>query len=143
LILVSEKGYIIKFNTDEITPTGRLTAGVKGINLGEGDSVIAALPVRHSEDDLAIFSSKGYGKRMKLSELPSQKRGGKGVVGYKENNISGYATAAQLVNDDDMVLLVGNKTSICISARDIPISGRVAMGNMMLKDNKILSVSKV
>ena len=143
LIIVSQKGYAIKFNTSEITPTSRMTAGVKGINLSEDDEVIAALPIRHTEDDLAIFSSKGYGKRLPLSELPSQKRGGKGVMGYKENSISGFATAAQLVNDEDLTLLIGDKTSICISAKEIPVMTKSAMGNMMLKGNKILSVSKV
>ena len=143
LIIVSQKGYAIKFNTSEITPTSRMTAGVKGINLSEDDEVIAALPIRHTEDDLAIFSSKGYGKRLPLSELPSQKRGGKGVMGYKENSISGFATAAQLVNDEDLTLLIGDKTSICISAKEIPVMTKSAMGNMMLKSNKILSVSKV
>ena len=42
-----------------------------------------------------------------------------------------------------MVLLIGNKNSVCLSAKDIPEMGRVAYGNIMLKNNSILSVSKV
>ena len=143
LILVSRSGYTIKFNAEDITPTGRLTSGVKGINLGENDEVITGLPLRHTEDNLAVFSSKGYGKRVELSEIPLQKRGGKGVVLYKENDISGKASAAQLVNDEDTVLIVGNKNSICIKADEIPTMGRGAIGNIMLKGNEILNVSKV
>ena len=143
IILVTKKGYAIKFNLNEITPTGRLTAGVKGINLGDDDEVIAGLPVRHTEDSLAVFSSKGYGKRIEADELSLQKRGGKGVYIYKESDIGGYASAAQLVNNDDLVLIVGNKTSICLKADEIPVMGRTAIGNMMLKGNNILSVSKV
>jgi len=143
LILVSKKGYIIKFNSTEISTTGRLTAGVKGISLTDDDEVIAGLPIRHTEDSLGIFSSRGYGKKIALTDIPLQKRSGKGVIGYKDNTISGHATAAQLINNEDTILLVGDKTSICLSAKDIPDTGRIAMGNMVLKNNKILSVSKV
>lgn len=143
LILISKKGYIIKFNSTEISATGRLTAGVKGINISDDDEVIAGLPIRHIEDSLGIFSSRGYGKKIALTDIPLQKRSGKGVIGYKDNTISGHATAAQLINNEDTILLVGDKTSICLSAKDVPDTGRVAMGNMVLKNNKILSVSKV
>ena len=143
LILVSRGGYVIKFNTNEISATGRLTAGVKGIALATDDEVIAALPLRHEEDSLAVFSSKGYGKRVAQNEITLQKRGGKGVVIYKPSIIYGNASAAQLVSDEDSVLLIGDKKSICISATEIPQVGRTAFGNMMIKGNKILSVSKV
>ena len=143
LLLLSKNGYIIRFNSDEITPTGRLTAGVKGINLSDDDELIAALPIRNVTDNIAVFSSKGYGKQVSLNDIPIQKRAGKGVVIYKPNNINGYTTAAQLVNNDDNILIVGNKTSICISASEVPETSRIAMGNIMLKGNSILTVSKV
>ena len=143
LVLITRLGYIIKFNMDEITATGRLTAGVKGINLSENDEVIAVLPLRQAEDKIAVFSTKGYGKKVAQSEIPLQKRGGKGVVIYKPNIVSGYASSCQLVSDEDTVLLIGDKTSICINATEIPETGRTAMGNIMLKGNDILSVSKV
>ena len=143
LIIVTKNGYMIKFSSTEIGTTGRLTSGVKGINLGTDDEVIAALPLRHAEDQLAIFTSKGYGKKMAQSEITLQKRAGKGVICYKVSDASGYVSAAQLISDEDNVLLVGNKNSVCISATEVPAMGRLAIGNMMLKDNKILSVSKV
>ena len=143
LVLISRLGYIIKFKTDEITPTGRLTAGVKGINLSDNDEVIAALPVRNNNDDIAIFSSKGYGKKIKQEELTLQKRGGKGIIVYKPTIVNGYASAAQLISDEDLVLIVGDKNSICIKATEVPEMGRTAAGNIILKGNNILSVSKV
>ena len=143
LVLITRLGYIIKFNMDEISATGRLSAGVKGINLSDNDEVIAALPLRHNEDKIAIFSTKGYGKKMNQNDIPLQKRAGKGVIAYKPNIVSGYASACQLVSDEDTILLIGDKTSICISASEIPETGRTAMGNIMLKGNEILSVSKV
>ena len=143
LLIVSKNGYVIRFNSAEISATGRLTAGVKGINLGEDDYVVAALPIRHTEDDLAVFSSKGYGKKVKLNDIPTQKRGGKGIIIYKPNDIYGNASCGQLISDEDMVLLIGNKNSVCLSAKDIPEMGRTAYGNIMLKNNFILDVSKV
>lgn len=143
IILVTKNGYMIKFNSNEINPTGRLTAGVKGINLNDGDQVVAALPLRHSTDQLAIFTSKGYGKKIAQNEITLQKRAGKGIICHKVSIANGYVTAGQLISDEDSVLLIGNKTSVCISAKDIPEVGRIALGNIMLKDNNILSVSKV
>lgn len=143
LIIITKNGYMIKFNSTEISPTGRLTAGVKGINLGDGDEVVAALPVRDQKDDLAIFSTKGYAKKIAQADITLQKRSGKGIIVYKPTDTYGKACAAQLVNNDDNILIVGNKTSICISAQDIPEAGRTAVGNMVLKDNVVLSVSKV
>ncbi len=143
LILITKKGYMIKFNSTEISPTGRLTAGVKGINLGDGDEVVGALPLRHATDELAIFTTKGYGKKMAQSEITLQKRAGKGIICHKANDINGYVSCAQLVSDEDSVLVIGNKNSVCISAKEVPLMGRVAIGNIILKNNNILSVSKV
>lgn len=143
LILVSKKGHMIKFNSNEIGATGRLTAGVKGINLDTDDEVVAALPLRNINDQLAIFSSKGYGKKIAQSEITLQKRAGKGILCYKVNDESGYVSAAQLVSDEDNILLIGNKNSICISATEVSEMGRLALGNLILKNNNLLSASKV
>ena len=134
---------MIKFNSTEISATGRLTSGVKGVALGDGDEVVAALPIRNANDQLAVFSTKGYGKKIIQKDITLQKRAGKGIICHKPNDISGHLSAAQLISDEDNVLLVGDKTSVCISATEIPEMGRTAVGNIMLKNNKILSVSKV
>lgn len=143
LILITANGMGIKFNSNEITPTSRATAGVKGINLAEGDYVVAALPIRDIKDQLAIFSKSGLAKRVKLDELPVQKRGGKGLICYKTNDTTGLVAASCLVNNTDNVLVLGEKSSICISAADIPELGRVPTGNQIIKNTKINSVSKV
>lgn len=143
LMIITKNGQAIKINATDISPSSRMTMGQKGINLNEGDEVITVLPIRHQEDDIAVFSSKGYGKRVKLSEFPLQNRGGKGLNIYKPSDNFGYITCGQLITNDDTVLIVGNRNSVCISAKEIPIVGRTAGGNLMLKDNIILSVSKV
>ena len=143
LIIASKNGNVIKFNSNEIAATSRNTSGVKGINLNDEDYVIAALPLRDPADALALFSSKGYGKRIEQKDLLPQKRGGKGVNCFKAGLLTGELAGAQLVNDDDNVLILGNKSSLCMSASEIPIVSKASTGSIMLKDNKILGVSKV
>ena len=133
----------IKFDSKEIGPTSRTTSGIKGITLAADDYVVAALPVRNSTDQLAIFSQNGLGKKFSLSELPLQKRAGKGLLCYKPNDTTGKVAAASLIEDTDNILILGDKSSICIEATDVPTLGRASVGNQIIKNNKILSVSKV
>ena len=143
LIIITEKGYVLRFNSTEVGATSRMTSGVKGINLVEGDRVIAGLPVRDQEDALAIFTENGLGKKILAKEAVTQKRGGRGLICYKTNTTTGDVKAATLVSDEDKVLLVGDKTSICVSATEIPAMGRASQGNQMIKNGKVIAVSKV
>jgi DNA gyrase subunit A len=143
LILVSEKGMAIHFDSKEISPTSRTTSGVKGINISDDDKIVAAIPVRNNTDKLAIFVQGGMAKKFSLEELPIQKRAGKGLMCYKPNDSTGKVSAATLVEDSDSVLIIGDKSSICIAASDIPVLGRASIGNLVIKNSKVLSVSKV
>ena len=139
LMIVTHNGYVLRISSSDISPSSRLTIGVKGINLGEGDYVVAALPIRDLDDALALFTADGYGKKIGPKDTILQNRGGKGVVCYKGNS---YITAAAMVNDSDQLLICGDKNNICVSAADIPLLGRATQGNSMLKNNRIISVSK-
>ena len=143
VLLITKNGQTIRFETKDITPTGRTAMGVKGINIAEDDEVVAVLPIRNTTDDVAVFTNRGYGKRVKLTDITAQNRGGKGVIIYKSSEENGEVTAAQLVNEEDTVLLVGNRKSICINVNEIPVLARTAIGVILLKDNEISSVSKV
>ena len=143
LILISKNGMAIRFDSKEITPTSRNTAGVKGINLSDDDEVIGAQVARSTTDRLAIFSQTGLTKKFGLEELPLQKRAGKGLMCYKPTPSTGKVAAAALVEDGDNVLIIGDKTSICIEASEIPALSRPSVGNIVIKNSKILSVSKV
>ena len=143
LILVTKNGMAIRFDSKEISPTSRTTSGVKGITLSDGDYIVSALPVRNINDKLAIFSHNGMGKKIDLTELPIQKRAGKGLMVYKPTDATGHISAAALVEDADSVLILGDKSSICIEASEIPNLSRASIGNIIIKNNKVLSVSKV
>ena len=143
LILVTKNGMAIRFDSKEVSATSRATSGVKGINLGADDEVVAAIPVRNTNDKLAVFVSGGMAKKFDLSELPVQKRAGKGLMCYKPTDSTGKVAAATLVEDGDCVLILGDKSSICIEATEIPELGRASVGNLVIKNSKVLSVSKV
>lgn len=143
LILVTKNGMAIKFNSMEISASGRATSGVKGITLKDDDCVVSALPVRNSNDQLAIISEKGLGKKIDLKELIVQKRAGKGLIVYKPTDASGKIACCALVADEDSVLIAGKVNNICISAKDIPLLSRGSLGNQLIKGTDVTSVSKV
>ena len=143
IILMTHEGMAIKFNSSEISASGRATSGVKGITLKADDYVVSALPIRHNTDEIAIFSERGLGKKIKMDELILQKRAGKGLIVYKPTDISGKVCAGALISDEDSILIVGAASSICISAQDIPLLSRGSLGNQLIKGTSITSVSKV
>ena len=143
IILMTHEGMAIKFNSSEISASGRATSGVKGITLKTDDYVVSALPVRHNTDEIAIFSERGLGKKIKMDELILQKRAGKGLIVYKPTDVSGKVCAGALISDEDSILIVGASSSICISAQDVPLLSRGSLGNQLIKGTSITSVSKV
>lgn len=143
ILLITKKGMMIRFASSEITSSSRATMGMKGINLADGDEVVSALPVRHEDDQIAIVSEKGLGKKVSLKEAIRQKRAGKGLICYKPTDVSGEVIGASLISDEDSILLVGVPNSICISAKDIPLQGRNAIGNQLIKHGNISSITKV
>ena len=143
ILFVTSGGYSMRIKAEDISISSRIAIGYKGITLHSDDSVVAALPIRNNEDSLAIFSTNGMGKKFPVSECPVQNRGGKGLICYKPTNSSGLIAAATLISDEDNILICGDKTSLCISATEIPSLGRVSIGNQLIKGSSIVSVSKV
>lgn len=143
ILFVTSGGYSMRIKAEDISISSRIAIGYKGIALHSDDSVVAALPVRNNEDSLAIFSTNGMGKKFPVSECPVQNRGGRGLICYKPTNSSGSIAAATLISDEDNILICGDRTSLCISATEIPSLGRVSIGNQLIKGSSIVSVSKV
>jgi DNA gyrase subunit A len=143
VVLVTNNGMALKFDSNEIGATARATSGLKGISLNEGDYIVSALPIRNENDKLALFTFNGLAKKFSLDELPIQKRNGKGLMCYKPTEITGKIVTATLIEDEDNILILGDKSSICIEGSEIPNLSRPSVGNSVIKNNKILSVSKV
>ena len=138
LLVVSHAGMAIRFTTKDINPIGRVAAGVKSIKLGEGDYVVAGLPIHKVTDMLAVITENGMGKKVQLNEFSTQGRNGKGVIVSKDA-VAGVA----MVDDEDTLLLVGQPTSICFETRELPVLGRAAAGNIVIKNSKVKRVVKL
>ena len=141
ILILSKEGYIIRCKGSDFPASGRVSMGVKGINLKENDEVITALPIRNIDDDLAIISHNGTARRIALNSFTIQARNGRGLLCGKDSKIAG----ACLVAEDDLLLISGDKTSICIKAEEISeTSSRATLGNIVIKGNtQITGVSKV
>ena len=135
ILIITKNGMSIHFESKNINPIGRVAAGVKSIKLDEDDEVIVGIPISSEENDIAIFSTKGYGKRTSIKEFTVQGRGGKGLVIYKPSASFGKIAGATTVSKNDIILLTGQPNSICIAATDLPLLTRTSFGNIMVKSN--------
>lgn len=142
-IIITKKGMTIRFDSKDIGAIGRVTAGVRSIKLDEGDEVLTGLPIKNKNEYLALFCAGGAGKKVALNDFPSQGRGGKGVIGLKPTPATGDLIGAAIVDDSDTILLIGKPNSICISTKEVPVTSRTAIGNMMERGSVLTSAVKL
>ena len=144
IILITKNGIGIRFVSTDIAAIGRVTCGVKGINLKE-DEVIAGIPVnKDSTCKIAIFSKQGYGKLLKINEFSTQGRGGRGVFVFKPDQKSGDIVAAALMGgDEDTLLISGKPNSVVIAAKEISTQGKAASGVKIIEKSQIERVIKL
>ena len=135
ILVITKNGMSIHFESKNVNPIGRVAAGVKTIKLDENDEVVVGLPIHSDNDTVAIFSTKGYGKKTSIKEFTVQGRGGKGLVIYKPSAVYGQIAGATIVSNNDTILLTGQPSSICIAATDLPLLTRTSFGNIMIKSN--------
>ena len=146
IILVTKFGQCIRFNETDVRVTGRVSMGVRGINLLEEDEVIG-MQLTCQGDYLLIVSEKGLGKRTSVGEFTRQNRGGKGVKCYKITEKTGNVIGVKAVNSDNEIMLITTEGIIIrLECKDISILGRITSGVklMDLKDDiKVASIAKV
>ena len=135
ILVITKNGMSIHFESKNVNPIGRVAVGVKTIKLDENDEVVVGLPIHSDNDTVAIFSTKGYGKKTSIKEFTVQGRGGKGLVIYKPSAVYGQIAGATIISDNDTILLTGQPSSICIAATDLPLLTRTSFGNIMVKSN--------
>ena len=146
IILVTKFGQCIRFHETDVRQTGRVSMGVRGINLQDNDEVIG-MQLNCQGDYLLIVSEKGMGKRTSIGEFTCQNRGGKGVKCYKITEKTGNVVGVKAVNEDNDIMLITTEGIIIrLECRDISILGRITSGVklMNLKDDiTIASIAKV
>ena len=140
VIMITRKGMIIKVPTDNIKPIGRLTCGVKGINLKENDEVVSAFPILNKAAEIAIVTKAGKGKRMSVSDIVVQNRGGRGVSCIKLN-VGDEIVGAAAVTSDSSLLIIGNPNSICIPVKEITMQTKGGGGIKLIEKSLIQSIA--
>ena len=142
-ILVTKYGQCIRFKDTDVRSTGRVSMGVRGINLSDGDEIIG-MQLCSQGDYLLIVSEKGMGKRTSMSEFSVQNRGGKGVKCYKITEKTGNVVGVKAVNDDNEVMMITTEGIIIrIACSDISILGRITSGVKLMNLDEKVSVASI
>ena len=145
-VFSTKKGVIIRFTEEECRPTGRVTAGVRGIDLEEGDQVTAAEVVLEGAALLTV-TERGYGKQTPLEEYRLQGRAGKGIIDIKTGGRNGDVVGVVQARPGDDILVVTTKGMIIrMHAADVSSQGRNTWGVRVIDldpDDQVGSVARV
>jgi DNA gyrase subunit A len=126
--LGSRHGKSIRFHESNVRIMGRVSQGVRGMRLAEGDHIVG-MEVLTVGKTLMTVTENGYGKRTSIDEYPIQNRGGKGVITIKTTERNGMVVAILLVTDeDDLMLMTDRGKIIRMPIKDISVIGRNTQG---------------
>ena len=147
IVMVTHGGIAITFNEKDVRAVGRVSQGVIGIKLDDGDYVVGMEPIYDKKACLLTITENGFGKRTELEEYRVQARAGRGVITYKTTPKTGQIVGIKVVNDDDDVMLITD-TGIVIrlDVEEISILGRSTQGVTLMRSGdggKVVSIAKV
>ena len=136
VVMVTANGMAIRFSLTDVRPMGRSAAGVKGIGLRRGDTVVSCLPL--AADDLSTeilaVSSLGYGKRTRVDLYRVQSRGGIGLINFKVSPKTGPVIGGMPVKDgDSLILLTTTNKIIRLGVDEVRSVGRATMGVRLVR----------
>ena len=143
LILFTKNGKAIRFNLSEIKKTGgRESKGIKGIELEQGDSVIASHAV-NPDTMLLTISTNGYGKQTAANKFKTSHRAGKGICAMKLNQITGeLIDALPITSKCDIIIVSKNGQVIRISSEQVRTLDRITQGPKLFNtDSEILKAA--
>ena len=143
IFLVTKYGMCIRFKETDVRATGRMTMGVIGMNLDDGDEIVG-MQLDHQGDSLLIVSENGLGKRTYLEEFKIQYRGGKGVKCYKVTDKTGYVVGVKAVtNEHEIMMITTEGIIIQLRMEDISTLGRITSGVKMINLDSKVKVAKI
>ena len=109
VMLFSDNGKAVRFDEDDVRPLGRQARGVRGMNLEDGQSVIAMLVAEDEEQSVLTATENGFGKRTNIVEYTRHLRGGKGMIAIVQSERNGKVVAATLVRPADEIMLITDR----------------------------------
>jgi DNA gyrase subunit A len=147
LLIATKSGKCIRFDEQQVRPMGRNTAGVKAVELEEGDSVVGMTTTDPERSRVLAVCQRGYGKKTPLEEFRVQNRGGKGIILIDCSERNGPVVGVALVKTGDEVVLITDRGQIIrTSVNDIRETGRNAQGVKLMNvedDERIVAVEIV
>lgn len=150
IILANRNGRAVRFDEDAVRAMGRVSTGVRGMQLdGDDDQVVGMIIVNNADTEtVMVVSENGYGKRSQVEDYRKTNRGGKGVKTFSITEKTGRLVAIKNVTDDNDLMII-NKSGIAIrlAVSDCRVMGRATQGvrliNLSKKNDVIASVCKV
>ena len=149
LVLADRNGRAVRFNESTVRAMGRVSTGVRGMKLDEGDDEVGMVVINKPEEEtIMVVSENGYGKRSQVEDYRVTNRGGKGVKTLSITEKTGRLVAIKVVTDDNDLMII-NKSGILIRLKvaDCRVMGRATQGvrliNLTKKNDVISSVCKV
>ncbi|WP_151447374.1 DNA gyrase subunit A [Lacisediminimonas profundi] len=106
VMLFSDSGKAVRFDENDVRPMGRTARGVRGMNLEEGQQVIALLVAENEQQSVLTATENGYGKRTPITEYTRHGRGTKGMIAIQTSERNGKVVAATLVDPSDEIMLI-------------------------------------
>ncbi|NBI28045.1 DNA gyrase subunit A [Chengkuizengella marina] len=151
LLLVTKLGMTIRFRENEVKSMGRVSAGVKGIQLKDLDEVIAAAWIKDNDSgEIFVISERGYGKSTLVSDYMLQGRGGKGVVSFefktgKRVRSNGYQLmyACLIKEPENLTAILNNGQIQQFTTQAAPIQERKSTGKQLITMTKEEQISEV
>jgi DNA gyrase subunit A len=136
IILVTRRGYALRFHEDSVRPTGRTSRGVTGIRLSKEDELTGVIPVSEGEEMLLV-TEFGYGKRTECSNFSAHNRATRGQICYKISERTGEIVGLRSVSKrDDLVCITSQGNVIKIKMKAIPVLGKNAQGVKVVNINR-------
>lgn len=129
VMLFSDAGKAVRFDENDVRPMGREARGVRGMQLEEGQQVIAMLVAGNEGQSVLTATENGFGKRTPIVEYTRHGRGTKGMIAIQTSERNGRVVAATLVDTDDQIMLI-TTSGVLIRTRvaEIREMGRATQG---------------
>ncbi|NOR80688.1 MAG: DNA gyrase subunit A, partial [Methyloprofundus sp.] len=145
ILLFSSNGKANCFSESDVRSMGRTATGVRGMRLGEGQTIISL--IISSEGTVLNVTENGYGKRTRLEEFTRHKRGGQGMIAMQTSERNGKLVGAVLVAEhDEIMLITDGGVLVRTRVNEISVVGRNTQGVKVIRlssKEKLIGVDKI
>ena len=150
IIMANRNGRAVRFNEEKVRTMGRVSTGVIGMRLDDGDDEVVGMVCVNNpqQETIMVVSENGYGKRSDIEDYRITNRGGKGVKTLAITEKTGRLVSIKVVTDENDLMII-NKSGILIRLKvaEVRVMGRATQGvrliNLTKKNDTIASVCKV